>query len=255
MKSSGVACLPWFPFIWNPMLWPAFQGFRLYEIQCCGMPSMNCLYAASIGTFSSVNSLLGLTKMEPQRNRLLLGCSALLCLPMWFQGIHFRVVYFLFIYLRLCWLFTAARGLFSSCGDRGLLSSCSAHASHCGGFPRCRAWALGAGVSVASVCGLSSCSMWAPECVISSCGALGLAALHHVESSWTSDWTCVSCIGRRILNHWTTREVQDDAFLCSGMSIPLVDECFPYIQFSFSGNISFFIAFSQLPHIHDSILA
>ena len=24
---------------------------------------------------------------------------------------------------------------------------------------------------------------------------------------WTRDWTCVSCIGRQILNHWTTREV------------------------------------------------
>ena len=28
-----------------------------------------------------------------------------------------------------------------------------------------------------------------------------------VESSWSSDWTHVSCIGRQILNHWTTREV------------------------------------------------
>ena len=144
MKPNAVACLPRLSFIWNLVLWHAFHE--------------NCLYAASIGTFSSVHSLLGLTNMEPQRNRLLLGCSALLCLPMWFQGIHFRVVYFLLIYLRLCWLFTAACGLFSSCGDRGLLSSCSAHASHCSAFPRCRTWALGAGVSVASVCGLSSCS-------------------------------------------------------------------------------------------------
>ena len=30
---------------------------------------------------------------------------------------------------------------FSSCGERGLLSSCSARASHCSGFSRCRAWA------------------------------------------------------------------------------------------------------------------
>ena len=34
-----------------------------------------------------------------------------------------------------------------------------------------------------------------------------LVALRHVESSQTRDWTCVSCIGRRILTHCTTREV------------------------------------------------
>ena len=35
----------------------------------------------------------------------------------------------------------------------------------------------------------------------------GLAALRQVESSWTRDQTCVSCVGRQILNHWATREV------------------------------------------------
>ena len=29
----------------------------------------------------------------------------------------------------------------------------------------------------------------------------------HVGSSWTRDRTCVPCIGRRILIHYTTREV------------------------------------------------
>ena len=38
---------------------------------------------------------------------------------------------------------------------------------------------------------------------------LGLVVLWHVESSWTRVRTCVSCIGRRILNHWSTREVPD----------------------------------------------
>ena len=32
-------------------------------------------------------------------------------------------------------------GLLSSCGEQGLLSSCGMRASHCGGFPCCRAWA------------------------------------------------------------------------------------------------------------------
>ena len=26
-------------------------------------------------------------------------------------------------------------------------------------------------------------------------------------SSWTEDGGCVPCVGRQILNHWTTREV------------------------------------------------
>ena len=36
--------------------------------------------------------------------------------------------------------------------------------------------------------------------------ALGLIALGHVGSSRIRDQTCVPCIGRWILNHWTTRE-------------------------------------------------
>ena len=36
----------------------------------------------------------------------------------------------------------------------------------------------------------------------------GLGAPQHVGSSQTRDWTHVPCIGRWILNHWTTREAQ-----------------------------------------------
>ena len=35
----------------------------------------------------------------------------------------------------------------------------------------------------------------------------GLVALWHVEFSHTKNCTCVLCIGRQILNYWTTREV------------------------------------------------
>ena len=39
-------------------------------------------------------------------------------------------------------------------------------------------------------------------------GHMGLAPLRHVGSSWTDkDRTCVPCLGRWMLNHWTTREV------------------------------------------------
>ena len=46
--------------------------------------------------------------------------------------------------------------LFSRCGERGLLSSCSACASHCGSFFCCGAQALGRP-------GLSSCCTWAQQ--------------------------------------------------------------------------------------------
>ena len=36
---------------------------------------------------------------------------------------------------------------------------------------------------------------------------MGLVALQHVGSSWPRHRTSVSCIGRRILIHCTTREV------------------------------------------------
>ena len=34
---------------------------------------------------------------------------------------------------------------------------------------------------------------------------MGLVALPHVKSFQTRDWTCIPCIDRHILNHWTTR--------------------------------------------------
>ena len=60
--------------------------------------------------------------------------------------------------------------------------------SECGGFSCCGSRALGC-------TGFITCGV-------------GFTALQHVESSQTSDPTCVPYIGRRILNRWTTREVQ-----------------------------------------------
>ena len=42
---------------------------------------------------------------------------------------------------------------------------------------------------------------------------MGLVAPWHVGSSWTTAWTHVPCIGRRILNHCTTREARLLVFL------------------------------------------
>ena len=81
----------------------------------------------------------------------------------------------LFIYLCL-----TALGL---CCCVQALSSCGPWASHCGGFSRCGAQALG-------LEGFRSCGLVAPV---------------HVDPSQTRDWTCVPCIVRRILDHWATR--------------------------------------------------
>ena len=65
-----------------------------------------------------------------------------------------------------------------------------------------RVWVL---ESIVASCGLSGCSSSALGHRLSSCGAWAFAP-KHVGSSWTKDWTPVSCVGRQILYHWTTRE-------------------------------------------------
>jgi len=47
---------------------------------------------------------------------------------------------------------------------------------------------------------------------------MGLVAPPHVGSSQTRDGTYVPCIGRWILNHWTTREVQHWLYLNKGFT-------------------------------------
>ena len=52
---------------------------------------------------------------------------------------------------------------------------------------------------------------------LQSTGPMGLVAPQHVESSWTRDRTCVTCIGRWVLIYWTIRETLV-YFLCLGNS-------------------------------------
>ena len=77
-------------------------------------------------------------------------------------------LFYLFYFL-LCWVFVAARRLFSGCGERGLL-----FLAVCGLLivvaSRCRAQALGMQTSVVVACGLSSCGSQALERRLSSCG-------------------------------------------------------------------------------------
>ena len=80
----------------------------------------------------------------------------------------------------------------SSCGERGLLSSC-------GGSFSCGAWAPGTRASVVAVWGLS-CSV--------TCGVF----------PGQGSKLCM-LIGRQTLNHWTTREVLNDLFQVLEMAV------------------------------------
>ena len=85
---------------------------------------------------------------------------------------------------------------------RGLLSSCDAPASHCSGFSCCGTWGLGV-----KACGLQKLQLPDSRAQVQQLWHMGFAVLRHMGYSWIKDGTCVSCIGRLILNQWTTREV------------------------------------------------
>ena len=74
---------------------------------------------------------------------------------------------------------------------------CGVQAYPCGGFSCCGAWTLGTGAL-----GFAAHRLEA-RAIVLWLWCTGSAALRHVGACWTS----VSCIGRRILNHWTTRNV------------------------------------------------
>ena len=49
--------------------------------------------------------------------------------------------------------------------------------------------------------------------------SMDLVAPWHVGSSWTRDWTLVPCIGRRILNYWTTRKAPHTCLYMCGVCV------------------------------------
>ena len=137
----------------------------------------------------------------------------------WCFGFFF---FFLLIILLIDWLidwliFGCAgslllHGLFSSCRERGLLSSCGTWASHCSGFSCWGAQTLGHTGFVAGVRGLSSCGFRALEHRLNSCAprASLLYGMWDLPGYGTCVQyrDCVSCTGRRTLYHWATREAR-----------------------------------------------
>ena len=85
--------------------------------------------------------------------------------------------------------------LFSSCSERGLLSSCGVRASHCGHFSCCGVQALGRVGFSSCAHGLSTCGFWAPKHKRSHCGARA-QLLRGMWKLPRSGIEPVSCIGR-----------------------------------------------------------
>ena len=96
-----------------------------------------------------------------------------------------KFIYFIYFWLR--WVFIGARGLSLVAASRGY------SLLWCAGFSL--RWLLLLQSMGSRLSGLHQ--LWCTD----------LVAPRHVGSSWTRARTCVPCIGRRILNHCTTREV------------------------------------------------
>ena len=98
---------------------------------------------------------------------------------MWFRCFFFKISFFPYLFF-------------------GLLGLC-----YCVGF--LQLWQVGATLYLWYT-GFSLLWLLLLRSVGSVVAAHGLIAPWDVESFWTKDWTYIPCIGRWILNHWTTRE-------------------------------------------------
>ena len=94
-------------------------------------------------------------------------------------------------YFWLCWVLVAVSGLSLVAVSGGYLC-CVTQDSHCRGFSYCGLWALGG-------CRLLSCST-------------GLGGLRASGIFLDQGSNLVPCIGRWVLNHWTTRGVPSFSF-------------------------------------------
>ena len=111
-----------------------------------------------------------------------------------FNNFFYIYKFILFIYFWLRWVFAALRRL-------SLVAASWDYSSlQCLGFSW--RWLLLLQSTGSRRAGFSSCGTQAQQF-----WRTGLVALRHAGSSRTRDRTCVPCIGRRILNHCTTREV------------------------------------------------
>ena len=124
------------------------------------------------------------------------------------KSLYFFLInlFYLFIYFWLRWAFVAARGL-------PLVAASGGYSSlWCMGFSLRwlpLLWSTGSRRAGFSRYGTRAQQLWlvGSRAQAQQLWRMGLVAPRHVGSSWTRARTRVPCIGRRILNHCTTRKV------------------------------------------------
>ena len=136
----------------------------------------------------------------------------------------FQFFFLIFLFIYYFWL----RQVFvAACGLSLVAASGSYSLLRCAGFSL--RWLLLLRSTGSRLAGFSSCGSWAQQLWFVGSRAraqqlwrMGLAAPRHVGSSRTRPRTHVACIGRRILNHCTTREAPIYIFF-------LFQFCFQYL--------------------------
>ena len=123
---------------------------------------------------------------------------------------HAIGIFILFIYFWPCWALVAAWA-FLWLWRAGLLSSCGASASHCGGLSRRRA-----GLQAR---GLLSLRLLGSRAQAQKLWHIGLAPLRCMGSSQPRDQTHIFYTGRWILYHWASREAPISASYCKMLVI------------------------------------
>ena len=116
--------------------------------------------------------------------------------------------FFLSFFIWLGWVFVAARGL-SLVAVSGATLRCGVRTCHFSLRWLLLLQSTGSRHMGFSTCGTQAQLLWlvGSRAQVQQSWRTGFVAPQHVGSSQTRAQTCVPCIGRRILNHCTTREV------------------------------------------------
>ena len=140
-----------------------------------------------------------------------------------FFEINLFILLFIY-YFWLCWVFVAVPRLSLVVANGGCSSL------RCASFSLqwlLLLWSTGSRCTGFSSCGTQAQQLWlmASTAQAQQLWCTGLVAPQHVGSSRTRAGTHVPCIGRRILNHCTTREAPKDEFLLQNFKVYILNFC------------------------------
>ena len=149
------------------------------------------------------------------------------------KGIIKSLAYRSYLFFLAAQVFIAAQA-FSSCSEQGLLFSCGAWASHCGGFSHCRAQALQHAGVVVVMCGLSctvACRLF-PDQGLNPCplhwqaDSYPLGQQRSPCASWSSSAHSESSLNQLCS---LTAPSDSDGKLLSNLSITFMTSCWRFL--------------------------